>query len=90
MVIRPIDDTTAIEYAYRQRVGPLSAGINWVYQEYPNLYLFGALVEAQAYAVDPQKGLMWQQRRDDIYDDIFKVDFRHRAGPAIIVHGPTP
>jgi len=86
----PFDDTAPIEYAYFQRVPPLSSAINWVYQGYPNLYLFGSLVEAQAYAVDPQKGSMWQQRRDDIYDDIFKNDFRHRSGPTIKVRGATP
>jgi hypothetical protein len=90
MLVRPTDDTTPIEFAYTQAIGPLSAGTNWLWKGYPNLYLFGSLVEAQAFAVDPDKGAMWQTRRDEIYDDILKLDFRHLAGPSIKVHGPTP
>ena len=90
MTILPADNTTPIEFAYAQRIGPLSSGVNWLFTKYPNLYLFGSLVEAQAYAVDPQKGAMWQQRRDDIYNDILMLEFRTGAGLSIKVHGATP
>jgi hypothetical protein len=90
MMIQPADNVTPIEYAYRQRIGPLASSVNWLFQKYPNLYLFGTLVEAQAYAVDPAKGEMWQNRRDEIYNDIQLLDFRSRDGMIITPHGVTP
>jgi len=90
MTILPADNATSIEFVYKQRIGPLASSTNWLFQKYPNLYLFGSLVEAQAYAVDPQKGAMWQQRRDEIYNDIMLLDFRSRANLSVQLQGATP
>ena len=90
MTVQPTDNVTPILIVYRQVISPLANGINWLWQKYPNLYLFGSLVEAQAYAVDVDKGGMWQARRDEIYNAILNVDFRSGSGLMITPHGATP
>src|ERR1700704_269666 len=54
--IRPTDGT-ALEFGYFQKMPALSdaAPSNWLLTAHPDLYLFGALTEAQGFNVDPDK-----------------------------------
>ena len=88
--VRPIDDGTPLELVYRALVPPLAAGVNWLLQKYPNLYLFGSLCEAQGFAVDADKFALWQARRDQLYRDIQLDDFRSIDGATIRPLGATP
>ena len=86
--IRPTDGT-ALEFGYFQKVPALSdaAPSNWLLAAHPDLYLFGALTEAQGFNVDPDKMAMWGSRRNDIFEEIDKLDGKTRGAGAVRVMG---
>ena len=86
--IRPTDGT-ALELGYFQKVPPLAdaAPSNWLLVVHPDLYLFGTLTEAQGFNVDPEKMAMWGSRRNEIFDEIEKLDGRTRGPAAMRVMG---
>jgi hypothetical protein len=57
---------------------------------HPDLYLFGALTEAQAYAVNPETAALWKARRDELFDEIEKLSGKSRGAGAVRVMSPTP
>jgi hypothetical protein len=87
--IRPIDNTQ-IGLGYYQKIPALSAGANWLFGSHPDLYLFGALVEGQAYALNPQAAVLWKARRDEIFDEIETLSNKTRGAGAIRVMSATP
>jgi hypothetical protein len=87
--IRPVDDA-ALELDYFRKIPSLASGANWLFGSHPDLYLFGALVEGQAFALDPQAAVMWKARRDEIFDEIEKLSNKTRGTGAVRVFGATP
>jgi hypothetical protein len=84
-------DPTRLSLTYYQKVPPLAANsINWLMTAHPDLYLFGALAESQGYAVDPDKLALWKSRRDELFDEIIKLDSKTRGPAAVMVKAPTP
>ena len=86
--IRPVDDT-ALEFLYYQKIPALSDGnpTNWLLAAHPDLYLFGALTEAQMFAVDPEKAALWKGRRDELIEEINLLSNKTRGAGAIRVMG---
>jgi len=97
LTLGPSDDT-ALSFDYFQKIPPLAAlagevppvAANWLLAAHPDLYLFGALAEAYAYAKDPDNMALWGGRRDAIFDEIERLDAKTRAPAALRVMGPTP
>jgi hypothetical protein len=89
--IRPVDGT-ALEFLYYQKIPPLADGnpANWLLTAHPDLYLFGALAEAQMFAVDPDKAALWKGRRDELFEEINLLSNKTRGAGAIRVMGVTP
>ena len=89
--IRPTDDA-ALELDYFQKIPALSAGNpgNWLLAAHPDLYLFGALVEAQGFNVDGEKLAGWKARRDELFAEITALGNRSAAPSAVRVMGMTP
>lgn len=87
--IMPTDDT-GIELLYYQRTAALSSSLNWLYTNHPDAYLFGTLAEANAFNKNVDKAGLWKARRDEIFDEIFKLDFNERQGMHIRTFGMTP
>lgn len=87
--IRPTD-TTGLEFDYFAKNTALSSSLNWLYTSYPDAYLFGTLVEAYLFDEDAEMASVWAQRRDGVFDDIRKADFRNPGSLAIRVAGVTP
>lgn len=87
--VAPSDDTS-LTFDYFQRTPALSAGLNWLYTNHPDAYLFGSLAEANAFnkAVDPAG--LWKARRDEVFQEIAMLDFNERQGMAMRVMGCTP
>jgi hypothetical protein len=85
--IRPLDGT-ALELDYFQKLPALSdvQTSNWLLAAHPDLYLFGALVEAEAFNKDADSAALWKLRRDESFDEIEKLGGKSRAG-AIRVMG---
>ena len=89
--IRPVD-ATALEFDYFQKIPALSDGAaaNWLLAAHPDLYLFGALVEAEMFGVNDERAPLWKARRDEIFDEIEKLSNKTRGAGAMRVMGVTP
>lgn len=87
--VGPLSDT-ALDVVYYERTAALSAGLNNIFTNHPDLYLFGSLVEAEAFNKDAEKAALWKLRRDEVFEEIMMADFRERGQMAMRAHGYTP
>ncbi len=87
--VAPSDDT-ALTFDYFQRLTTVSSSLNWLFTNHPDAYLFGSLCEANAFNKDVDAAGLWKARRDEIFDEIAKLDFNERQGMAVRVYGMTP
>lgn len=85
-------DSTAVELDYFAKVAALSdsATTNWLLTAHPDLYLFGALTEAELFGVNDERAPLWKARRDEIFDEIDRLSNKTRGAGAIRVMGATP
>lgn len=92
MRIRPIDDSTDIILLYVKTITALSSTntTNWLLTSHPDLYLFGSLVEAEAFGVNDERMPMWKARRDEIFDELNKLSPASRGIGGIRVLDVTP
>jgi hypothetical protein len=90
--IMPLDPgNTALELVYFQQIPSLAANsTNWLMSQHPDVYLFGALTEAQAYAVNAETAALWKARRDELFDEIEKLSNKTRGAGAVRTMAPTP
>ena len=88
----PLDPgNTPLELVYFQQIPSLAANsTNWLMSQHPDLYLFGALAEAQAYTVNPDAAALWKSRRDELFDEIERLSNKSRGAGAVRTMGPTP
>jgi hypothetical protein len=88
----PLDPgNIALELVYFQQIPSLAANsTNWLMSQHPDLYLFGALTEAQAYTVNAETAALWKARRDELFDEIEKLSNKSRGAGAVRTMGPTP
>ena len=91
LTVRPSDDT-ALAFDYFQKIPALSnAGpSNWLLAAYPDLYLFGALAEGHGFVKDTDSLTLWAARRNELFDEIDRLDAKTRTPAAIRVMGATP
>ena len=91
IVTADIDDSdSAFAFEYYRKIPPLAEGLNWLMNEHPDLYLFGTLTEAYGFQKDAENQALWGSRRDEVIDDVMKLDARTRGPAAIVVAGATP
>lgn len=91
LTVAPSSDT-ALTFDYFQKVPALSAAntSNWLLAAAPDLYLFGALAEAHAFVKDTESLALWKSRRDELFEEIERLDVKTRGQAGIRVIGPTP
>jgi hypothetical protein len=84
-------DATAVELDYYAKVPALSdsATTNWLLTAHPDLYLFGAMVEAELFGVNDERAPLWKARRDEIFSEIEQLSMRGRGAGAVRVVGMT-
>lgn len=87
--VKPLSDT-ALTFTYSQKTAAVSGTLNWLYTNHPDAYLFGSLCEANAFNKDVDPAGLWKARRDEVFDEIAKLDFNERSGMAMRVMGQTP
>lgn len=63
---------------------------NWLLAAYPDAYLFGSLVEGNAYVMEPDAGALWKQRADEVMSEILRLDSYTRGPASVRSYGPTP
>ncbi len=92
LLVRPIDDGSNVQLSYYQKIPALSdsATTNWLLTAFPNLYLFGSLVEASMFGVNDERAALWKARRDEIFEEIEKVSRAGQGVGAMHVMAATP
>lgn len=94
ILVGPVSDTTALTMLYYARIPALSVSnpTNWLLTDYPDLYLFGSLAEAELFNVDSPNAGIWKARRDDTVIDVNMSDnFRFRGNsPQVRAIGRRP
>jgi hypothetical protein len=70
------DQNYASELTYIARVPPLGAGnaSNWILADYPDAYLYGALVQSAPYLRDDARATTWGTLFSTALDDICNAD----------------
>jgi hypothetical protein len=85
-------DNTALTFDYFQKIPALSNTntSNWLLATAPDLYLFGSLAEAHGFVKDAESLALWKSRRDELFEEIERLDVKTRGQSGIRVVGPTP
>lgn len=92
--IGPLPDAAyALEVGYQSGVPALATGdgSNWLLSKHPDAYLFGVLMEAEAYVGHDERVTMWAARREAAFASIEQADRKARWGSPlqVQVHGIT-
>ncbi len=86
-VVHPVDDTTdGFSLHYYAKITSLvgnATNTNWLLTAYPDAYLFGTLVEVNAFLIDGQAAALWKQRRDEVINEITRVSNLSKTGTAV-------
>ena len=69
-VLRSPDSTYTASIIYYTRIPALADGTNWLLTNHPDIYLFGALVEAEPYLKNDDRMPMWTSRLDKALNDL--------------------
>lgn len=88
--ILPYDDSSDITFDYFAKNTALDTTLNSLFNNHPDVYLFGSLVEAYTFVKDYDQAQIWKARRDEVFDEISKLNFRENGSMQIRVMGPTP
>lgn len=74
-------ETYTVKVVYYRAWTPLSASapVNGMLTRHPDLYLFGALMQAEAYLQNDERLAVWQARYDRILQQILDEDRRDRV-----------
>lgn len=90
IIVRPVTDSSNLQFLYYAKNTAAVSALNWVFNNHPDAYLWGALAEAGGYVDDPDRIMMWKSRRDEVMEEISKADFRQPGTFAMRVLGYTP
>ncbi len=89
--IYPANDSLTYNLIYYAEIPPLATNTsNWLLSAHPDLYLFGALTEAHTFLADMGQLQLAKARRDELFDEIDKLQFRRPAGITMASRGQTP
>ncbi len=87
--VRPVD-STALSLTYYAKNTAVASTLNWLFNNHPGAYLFGALTEAAAFTADDQMLAIWKARRDEVMQEVETFYFREPGRMRIRVAGTTP
>lgn len=78
----PRNAAAEIRMVYRVKVPALTtdAPTNWLLTRAPDVYLYGALVEASAFLVEDQRAIGWKALFDEAVSDLMADGVRRRYG----------
>ncbi len=85
-------DNTNLTLDYYQKIPALSdsAPTNWLLTNYPDAYLWGSLAEAQGFTRNYDGLAAWASRREDVLNEIEKLDVKTRGPSSVRTTSPTP
>lgn len=81
----PANATASIDLVYRRSIPPLNevSGTNWLLERAPDIYLYGALVQASAFLAEDDRVGMWKSAFDEAIAELKQDGTRRKwgAGP---------
>lgn len=67
----PVPTTTwTARLVYTQRIPALSGSVNWLFSAHPDVYLWGALCEAEPYLDNDERVETWETKRDEAMSEL--------------------
>lgn len=81
-----VDLNLVLEISYKQKVPALTSvdTTNWVSLNHPDVYVFGLLVEINAFIKNAEATMLWDQRFNTTLDEIDVQDSKYRwSGPTL-------
>jgi hypothetical protein len=89
--IRPVS-STSITLAYYEKIDALTdqATTNWLLTAHPDVYLFGALVEASAFGEGLDEAAAWAARLELGLNEVERLSQQSRGHAMIRAYGVTP
>src|SRR6185437_544568 len=84
--IQPVD-ATSLDFLYNQKTAAVSGTLNWLYTNHPDIYLAGTLFEAYKFTRDADGIALWKPQRDEIFDEIQKLNFRDAGNLSVRTEG---
>lgn len=83
----PPDGPYTVNIVYQRGLPALSdaAPVNWLLRAAPNAYLWGTLVEAEAYIGHDERAALWLQRRDASFESLERSDRKARWGGPLVM-----
>src|SRR4051812_5869043 len=72
---------------YQQGLTPLGPTVltNWLLANHPDAYLFGVLVEAEAFVMNDERAPAWLARREAAFASVMAADAKARVGGGKLV-----
>lgn len=84
LIVGPVGESR-LELLYYAKIPSLtvSTPTNWLLERFPSVYLYGALVQAEAFLVNPERAQFWQGAFDQAIGEVMQDGLRGRwgAGP---------
>lgn len=79
------DQSYTAELEYRQKIPALAndADTNWMLDDHPDAYLYGALLQSAPYLMDDARIQVWGNLFTTVMDDIMENDKLETDGPGI-------
>lgn len=74
------DSAYTASLLYYARLTPLASALNWLLTAHPDIYLFGALVEAEPYVRNDERFPLWKSRVDSALAELATMNDRKRVG----------
>lgn len=68
-----------VYYAFSPLAGGAGSGTNWLLQKYPNLYLYGSLMQAAAYIDDKETVAFWQAAYEQAKSKLATSDKKRKS-----------
>lgn len=84
------DASNSYQMFYYAKNTAVSATLNWLFNNFPDAYLNGALLEAAIFTRDDDGAVLFKARRDEIMDEVSKLNSRELSGLQIRVNQQTP
>ncbi len=87
--VQPADDSS-LSFTYFAKNTAVSSALNWLFTNFPDAYLFGALLEGANFTADTDQAIIWKSRRDEIMQELESLYFREPGPKRIRTAGVTP
>lgn len=88
LAVMPTDSARLI-LNYYQKIPALSTVVtsNWLLTAHPDIYVFGPLLESNAFIRNAEMAPIWKSRRDEVFDEIVTLHSKSKSPAQIRLFG---